>query len=118
MFYLNGCVDCSLASIRHCNLPFESYKFDPNAEYVRRKLLELDSVLQAAGVELGSNYHLLPIVEIDAAKAKLQEALAEMQQQEAASRAAIENGTEEGLGDSSELPMIDLPQRDSNGGGS
>ncbi|OAY64088.1 hypothetical protein ACMD2_10943 [Ananas comosus] len=39
-----------------------------------------------------------------------------MQQQEAASRAAVENGTEEGLGDSSELPMIDLPQRDPNGG--
>lgn len=58
---------------------------------------------------MGSNYPL-PIVEIDAAKVRLQEALSEMWQQEAASRAAIENGTEEGLGDSSESPLIDFPQ--------
>ncbi|KAL6542845.1 Cryptochrome-1 [Orobanche hederae] len=94
------------------------YKFDPNGEFVPRWLPELarlptewihhpwnapPSVLQAAGIELGSNYPL-PIVGIDAAKARLHEALAQMWQHEAASRAVIENGTEEGLGDSSESP--------------
>ena len=105
-------------------LQLEGYKFDPNGEYVRRWLPELsrlptewihhpwnapESVLQAAGVELGSNYPL-PIVGLDAAKARLEEALSEMWQQEAASRAAIENGTEEGLGDSSESIPIAFPQ--------
>lgn len=105
-------------------LQFEGYKFDPHGEYVRRWLPELarlptewihhpwnapESVLQAAGIELGSNYPL-PIVGIDAAKARLQEALSEMWQQEAGSRAAIENGTEEGLGDSFESGVIAFPQ--------
>ncbi|XP_050212873.1 cryptochrome-1 isoform X3 [Mercurialis annua] len=102
----------------------QGYKFDPHGEYVRRWLPELarlptewihhpwnapESVLQAAGIELGSNYPL-PIVEIDAAKVRLQEALSDMWQQEAASRASVENGTEEGLGDSSESPPIAFPQ--------
>ncbi|KAJ1386842.1 Rossmann-like alpha/beta/alpha sandwich fold [Sesbania bispinosa] len=105
-------------------LLFEGYKFDPNGEYVRRWLPELarlptewihhpwnapEPVLQAAGIELGSNYPL-PIVGIDAAKVRLQEALLDMWQQEAASRAAIENGTEEGLGDSSESVPIPFPE--------
>ncbi|KAJ8747430.1 hypothetical protein K2173_001012 [Erythroxylum novogranatense] len=102
----------------------EGYKFDPNGEYVRRWLPELarlptewihhpwnapESVLQAAGIELGSNYPL-PIVGIDAAKARLQRALSEMWQQEAISRAAIENGMEEGLGDSSDSAPLAFPQ--------
>ncbi|KAK9110702.1 hypothetical protein Sjap_018762 [Stephania japonica] len=102
----------------------DGYKFDPNGEYVRRWLPELarlptewihhpwdapDSVLQAAGIELGTNYPL-PIVEIDAAKARLQEALVVMWEQEAAWRAAIENGTDEGLGDSTELTPIAFPR--------
>lgn len=105
-------------------LQFEGYKFDPNGEYVRRWLPELarlptdwihhpwnapETVLQAAGIELGSNYPL-PIVGIDAAKTRLQEALSEMWQHEAASRAAVENGTEEGLGESSESTVISFPQ--------
>eukprot|EP00262_Sarcandra_glabra_P021854 TRINITY_DN940_c0_g2_i4.p1 TRINITY_DN940_c0_g2~~TRINITY_DN940_c0_g2_i4.p1 ORF type:complete len:688 (-),score=94.79 TRINITY_DN940_c0_g2_i4:46-2109(-) len=111
--------------IDHIDNPqFEGYKFDPNGEYVRRWLPELarlptewihhpwdapEAVLQAAGVELGSNYPL-PIIEISAAQARLQAALLEMWQQEAASRAATENGVEEGLGDSSEPPPIAFPQ--------
>lgn len=102
---------------------FEGYKFDPNGEYVRRWLPELarlptdwihhpwnapEAVLQAAGVELGSNYPL-PIVGIDAAKVRLEEALSQMWQLEAASRAAVENGTEEGLGDSESGPIA-FPQ--------
>lgn len=105
-------------------LQFEGYKFDPNGEFVRRWLPELARlptewihhpwnaplpVLQAAGIELGSNYPL-PIVEIDAAKSRLEQALTEMWQQEAASRAVIENGTEEGLGDSSDSASIAFPQ--------
>lgn len=65
-------------------------------------------MLQAAGIELGSNYPL-PIVEIDAANARLEEALAQMWQQEGASQTAIENGMEEGLGDSSEYTPIAFP---------
>ena len=57
---------------------------------------------------MGSNYPL-PIVEIDAAKVRLEEALSEMWQLAAASRAAIENGTEEGLGDSESAPIA-FPQ--------
>ncbi|KAI9106871.1 hypothetical protein K1719_022399 [Acacia pycnantha] len=106
------------------NPQFQGYKFDPNGEYVRRWLPELariptewihhpwnapEPVLQAAGIELGSNYPL-PIVGIDAAKARLEEAITEMWQQEAASRAVIENGTEEGLGDSFETTPIAFPQ--------
>ena len=103
---------------------FEGYKFDPHGEYVRRWLPELarlptewihhpwnapESVLQAAGIELGSNYPL-PIIGIDDAKSRLQQALTQMWQQEAASRAAIENGTEEGLGDSAEIGVIAFPE--------
>lgn len=102
----------------------EGYSFDPNGEYVRRWLPELarlptewihhpyeapEYVLQSAGIELGSNYPL-PIVTINEAKARLQEALTQMWQQEATSRAVLENGTEEGLGDSSDNAPIAFPQ--------
>lgn len=122
--YISGTLPDGRELDRIDNPQFEGYKFDPNGEYVRRWLPELarlptewihhpwdapESVLQAAGVELGSNYPL-PIVEIEAAKTRLLEALSEMWQQEAASRAAIENGTEEGLGDSSESPPIAFPE--------
>ncbi|KAH8516073.1 hypothetical protein H0E87_004472 [Populus deltoides] len=122
--YITGTLPDGREFDRIDNPQFEGYKFDPNGEYVRRWLPELarlptewihhpwnapESVLQAAGIELGSNYPL-PIVGIDAAKVRLEEALSEMWQQEAASRAAIENGTEEGLGDSSESAPIAFPQ--------
>ncbi|KAL1822064.1 hypothetical protein ACET3Z_008842 [Daucus carota] len=122
--YISGTLPDGRELDRMDNPQFEGYKFDPNGEFVRRWLPELarlptewihhpwnapPSVLQAAGVELGSNYPL-PIVGIDAAKARLQEALAQMWQHEAASRAVIENGTEEGLGDSSDSAPIAFPQ--------
>ncbi|MQL88944.1 hypothetical protein Taro_021519 [Colocasia esculenta] len=122
--YISGSLPDGRELDRIDNPQFEGYKFDPNGEYVRRWLPELarlptewihhpwdapESVLQAAGIELGSNYPL-PIVEISEAKARLQEAIVEMWQLEAASRAAMENGTEEGLGDSSDLAPIDFPQ--------
>lgn len=121
--YISGTIPDGRAFDRIDNPQFEGYKFDPNGEYVRRWLPELarlptewihhpwnapESVLQAAGIELGSNYPF-PIVRIDAAKCRLDEALSEMWQQEAASRAAIENGTEEGLGDSSDSAPIAFP---------
>ncbi|KAJ6735695.1 CRYPTOCHROME [Salix viminalis] len=122
--YITGTLPDGREFDRIDNPQFEGYKFDPNGEYVRRWLPELarlptewihhpwnapESVLQAAGIELGSNYPL-PIVGIDAAKVRLEEALSEMWQHEAASRAAIENGTEEGLGDSSESALIAFPE--------
>lgn len=114
--YISGCLPDGREMDRIDNPQFEGYKFDPVGEYVRRWLPELarlptewihhpwdapQAVLQAAGVELGSNYPL-PIVEISAAKERLQEALQEMWQREAAARASLENGTEEGLGESLE----------------
>ncbi|KAL5216453.1 hypothetical protein ABZP36_007854 [Zizania latifolia] len=122
--YISGSLPDGRELDRIDNPQLEGYKFDPQGEYVRRWLPELArlptewihhpwdapaSVLQAAGVELGSNYPL-PIVGLDAANARLQEALSEMWQLEAASRAAMDNGMEEGLGDSSEVPPIDFPQ--------
>ncbi|XP_076897908.1 cryptochrome-1-like [Bidens hawaiensis] len=112
--YISGTLPDGREFDRIDNPRFEGYKFDPNGEYVRRWLPELarlptewihhpwdapEYVLQAAGIELGSNYPL-PIVKIDAAKARLQHALAQMWQNEAGSRAVFENGVAEGLGDS------------------
>nr|BAQ15377.1 cryptochrome 1 [Ipomoea nil] len=122
--YISGTIPDGRELDRIDNPQFEGYKCDPNGEYVRRWLPELvrlptewihhpwnapESVLQAAGIELGSNYPL-PIVGIDAAKARLQDALAQMWQLEAASRAAIENGMEEGHGDSTDFSPIAFPQ--------
>ncbi|CAL5027150.1 unnamed protein product [Urochloa decumbens] len=122
--YITGSLPDGRELDRIDNPQFEGYKFDPHGEYVRRWIPELArlptewihhpwdapvSVLQAAGIELGSNYPL-PIIELDAAKARLQEALSEMWQLEAASRATMNNGMEEGLGDSSEVPPIEFPQ--------
>ncbi|XAR62154.1 Deoxyribodipyrimidine photo-lyase [Bertholletia excelsa] len=116
--YISGTLPDGRELDRIDNPQFEGYKFDPNGEYVRRWLPELarlptewihhpwnapESVLQAAGIELGSNYPF-PIIEIDAAKARLQEALSELWRLEVASRATTENGTEEGLGDSELMP--------------
>ncbi|KAL7085528.1 hypothetical protein ACP275_14G286200 [Erythranthe tilingii] len=121
--YISGTLPDGREFERIDNPQFEGYKFDPNGEYVRRWLPELsrlptewihhpwntpESVLQAAGIELGSNYPL-PIVKIDAATARLEEALSLMWQQEAASRTAAENGMEEGLGDSSDSTPIAFP---------
>ncbi|CAL0317866.1 unnamed protein product [Lupinus luteus] len=121
--YITGTLPDGREFDRIDNPQFEGYRFDPNGEYVRRWLPELsrlptqwihhpwnapESVIQAAGIELGSNYPL-PIVGIDEAKARLQQALLQMWQQEAAYRAATENGTEEGLGDSFESTPIAFP---------
>lgn len=114
--YISGCLPDGREMDRIDNPQLEGYKFDPAGEYVRRWLPELarlptqwihhpwdapQAVLQSAGVELGSNYPL-PIVEISTAKERLQDALSEMWQREAAARASLENGTEEGLGESLE----------------
>ncbi|CAI9775431.1 unnamed protein product [Fraxinus pennsylvanica] len=118
--YISGTLPDGRKFDRIDNPRLQGYKFDPNGEYVRRWLPELsrlptewihhpwnapESVLEAAGIELGSNYPL-PIVEIDAAKARLQEALSQMWQHEA----ETDNGMEEGLGDSSESAPIAFPQ--------
>lgn len=58
--------------------------------------------LRAAGVELGTNYPR-PIVEIGAARERLQASLAEMWERDAAMKAAQANGLEEGLGETVEV---------------
>ncbi|GER40271.1 cryptochrome 1 [Striga asiatica] len=90
--YISGTLPDGREFDRIDNPQLEGYKFDPNGEYVRRWLPELarlptewihhpwdapSSVLQAAGIELGSNYPL-PIIGIDHAKTRLQEALSRM----------------------------------------
>eukprot|EP00252_Welwitschia_mirabilis_P018894 TRINITY_DN4238_c0_g1_i3.p1 TRINITY_DN4238_c0_g1~~TRINITY_DN4238_c0_g1_i3.p1 ORF type:complete len:528 (-),score=109.13 TRINITY_DN4238_c0_g1_i3:585-2168(-) len=117
--YISGCLPDGREIERIDNPQFEGYKFDPAGEYVRRWLPELarlptewihhpwnapQAVLHAAGIELGSNYPL-PIVELSEAKLRLQESLVEMWEREAEARAALENGEEEGLGESLDIPI-------------
>lgn len=95
----------------------EGYRFDPDGDYVRRWLPELSRLpnewihhpwdappgaLRAAGVELGTNYPR-PIVEIGAARERLQASLAEMWEKDAAMKASQANGLEEGLGETVEV---------------
>nr|BAA32808.1 blue-light photoreceptor [Adiantum capillus-veneris]BAA32811.1 blue-light photoreceptor [Adiantum capillus-veneris] len=115
--YISGSLPDGHELDRIDNPQIEGYKFDPYGEYVRRWLPELSrlptewihhpwdappSVLRAAGIELGSNYPR-PIVEIAAARERLEQALAEMWANEAADKATLANGLEEGLGDTVEV---------------
>ncbi|XP_047321241.1 cryptochrome-1-like [Impatiens glandulifera] len=124
--YISGSLPDARELDRIDNPQFEGYEFDPNGEYVRRWLPELarlptewihhpwnapGSVLQAGGIELGSNYPL-PIVWIDDAKARLREAVSEMWRLEASSRDGAENGAEEGIGDSELTPIIAFPSQE------
>ncbi|CAM6090628.1 unnamed protein product [Calypogeia fissa] len=114
--YISGSLPDGHELDRMENPQIEGYKFDPEGEYVRRWLPELSrlptewihhpwdatpNVLRAAGVELGCNYPR-PIVEISAARDCLQRSLAEMWEREAALKAAIANGQDEGLGETVE----------------
>ncbi|KAH7425919.1 hypothetical protein KP509_11G077400 [Ceratopteris richardii] len=99
------------------NPQIEGDKLDPYGEYVRRWLPELSrlptewihhpwdappSVLRAAGIELGSNYPR-PIVEIAGVRDRLKQALTEMWANEAADKARVVKGVEEGLGGTGKL---------------
>ncbi|XP_058101660.1 cryptochrome-1 isoform X2 [Magnolia sinica] len=100
-------------------------KFDPEGEYVRHWLPELarlpakwihhpwdapTSILRAAGVELGLNYPN-PIVEINLAKERLDDATSAMWEFVAAARAAKFNGTNEGVADNSNgMYNLDIPR--------
>lgn len=64
------------------------------------------NVLRAAGIELGSNYPR-PIVEVASARERLERALADMMDREAALRA---EGLEEGLGDNVGLEGPEVPE--------
>ncbi|KAJ6828757.1 cryptochrome-1 [Iris pallida] len=100
-------------------------KFDPDGEYVRTWLPELarlptewihhpwnapSFVLKAAGVELGSNYPR-PIVDIDTARERLDDAVATMWELDRAARAAKLNGSEEVVADNLVgMKMLDIPK--------
>ncbi|KAL3687848.1 hypothetical protein R1sor_014157 [Riccia sorocarpa] len=115
--YISGSLPDGHELDRMENPQIEGYKFDPDGEYVRRWLPELSrlptewihhpwdapaNVLRAAGVELGSNYPR-PIVDISSARIQLHRSLTEMWEREAASKAALANGLEEGLGETVEV---------------
>jgi cryptochrome 1 len=69
------------------------------------------SALRAAGVELGTNYPR-PIVEIGVARERLQASLAEMWERETVLKAALANGLEEGLGETTEVPGTGGPSHE------
>lgn len=104
--YISGSLPDGHELDRMDNPQTEGYKHDPLGEYVRRWLPELvrlptewihhpwdapPAVLRAAGVELGSNYPR-PVVEVAAARERLQEAVALMWEREAALKVAPVNG--------------------------
>eukprot|EP00250_Pteridium_aquilinum_P019576 c24488_g1_i1 orf=1218-3317(+) len=109
--YISGSLPDGHELDRMDNPQTEGYKHDPLGEYVRRWLPELvrlptewihhpwdapPAVLRAAGVELGSNYPR-PVVEVAAARERLQEAVAYMWEQEAALKAVGDDGDTEAL---------------------
>ncbi|KAJ6819365.1 cryptochrome-1 [Iris pallida] len=99
--------------------------FDPDGEYVRTWLPELarlpsewihnpgsapSSVLKAAGVELGSNYPR-PIVDINTARERLDDAVATMWELDRAARVAELNGSEEVVADNLvSMKILDIPK--------
>ncbi|CAK9228580.1 unnamed protein product [Sphagnum troendelagicum] len=124
--YISGSLPDGHELDRMDNPQLEGYRFDPDGEYVRRWLPELSrlpnewihhpwdaplSALRAAGVELGTNYPR-PIVEIGVARERLQASLAEMWEKEAALKASLANGMEEGLGETTEVPGTGGPSHE------
>ncbi|MCO5555252.1 hypothetical protein L7F22_008796 [Adiantum nelumboides] len=111
--YISGSLPDGHELYRIDNPQLEGYRYDPYGEYVRRWLPELSrlpsewihhpwdappNVLRAAGIELGSNYPR-PIVEVAAARERLECALGEMMEKEAAfRRAGLEGGLQAGVG--------------------
>ncbi|KAJ7547688.1 hypothetical protein O6H91_08G098900 [Diphasiastrum complanatum] len=118
--YISGSLPDGYELDRMENPQIEGYKLDPEGEYVRKWLPELSrlptdwihhpwdappSVLLAAGVELGCNYPR-PIVEIAAARERLQQALAEMWRREEALKTSTENGLQEDSCDNINVPSM------------
>ncbi|XP_024380324.1 cryptochrome-1 isoform X3 [Physcomitrium patens] len=124
--YISGSLPDGHELDRIENPEVEGYRFDPDGDYVRRWIPELarlpnewvhhpwdapPSALRAAGVELGTNYPR-PIVEIGAARERLQASLAEMWERDAAMKAALANGLEEGLGETVEVAGTGGPEHE------
>ncbi|MCO5581163.1 hypothetical protein L7F22_035041 [Adiantum nelumboides] len=121
--YISGSLPDGHELDRMDNPQTEGYKHDPLGEYVRRWLPELvrlptewihhpwdapPAVLRAAGVELGSNYPR-PIVEVAAARERLQQAVAQMWEQEAALKAAGVASDAEALDENLEVKVVTPP---------
>lgn len=101
----------------------QGFKFDPDGEYVRTWVPELarlptcwihhpwdapKSVLKAAGVELGSNYPT-PIVEINMARQRLDDAVTMMWELDNATKSA--GGSSEVVGDNLiDMKTMDIPK--------
>lgn len=124
--YISGSLPDGHELDRMENPEVEGIKFDPEGNYVRRWIPELarlpsqwihhpwdapPQVLQAGGVELGFNYPW-PIVGVQEARERLQEALLLMWEREAALRALRANAGGEGQGETEgEAPSLALPSR-------
>lgn len=110
-------------------LPFyrnqeQGQRFDPEGEYIRNWIPELArmptqwihhpwdapaSILKAAGVDLGSNYPK-PIVDINTARERLDDALSIMWELDRAAKAERFNGLGEVVADNVKMQTFDIPK--------
>ncbi|KAJ4968712.1 hypothetical protein NE237_015413 [Protea cynaroides] len=123
--YISGSLPDGHALNRMDNPEVQGCKFDPEGEYVRRWVPELARmptewihhpwdasiiVLRAAGVELGLNYPK-PIIRIDLARERLNDAVSMMWESEAAARSTMSNGTNEVVvGNSDAIENLEIPR--------
>lgn len=123
--YISGSLPDGHKLNRLDNPEVQGYRYDPDGDYVRTWLPELarmpaewihhpwnapKSVLESAGVELGVNYPN-PLVEIDAAQERLDDAVAMMWELNRSAQIAELNGSGEEVADNLfSMKVLDIPK--------
>lgn len=123
--YVSGSLPDGHELNRLDNPEIQGYRYDPDGDYVRTWLPELarmptewihhpwnapKSVLEAAGIELGVNYPK-PLVEIDAAQQRLDDAVATTWELDRAARIAKLKGSGEVVADNLlSMKVLDIPK--------